>query len=141
MTYSHILVAVAPTPESQTLVSKAVSVARPSHAEISLITFAADPEMYNQFAAPMLESLRDLMQEETRQFLRRLTEHADYPIAQTLVASGGLGESISAFCANHKVDLVICGNHNQSLFARTTTASKTVIGSCGVDVLLVSLQG
>uniref|UniRef100_UPI0016530CDE universal stress protein n=1 Tax=Serratia marcescens TaxID=615 RepID=UPI0016530CDE len=72
MTYSHLLVAVAPTPESHKLVSKAVSIARPLNARISLITSASDPEMYNQFAAPMLENLRELMQEETRQFLDEL---------------------------------------------------------------------
>lgn len=140
MTYSHILVAVAPTPESQKLVSKAVSIARPANATISLITFSADPEMYNQLAAPMLENLRELMQEETRHFLTLLTEHAGYPIARTVIASGELSESIKAFCQQQQVDLVICGNHNQSFFARSTTAAKNVVSCSGVDVLLVSLQ-
>ena len=58
MPYSHLLVAVAPTPESRMLVNKAVSIARPSNALVSLITLATDPEMYNQFAAPMMENLR-----------------------------------------------------------------------------------
>ena len=138
MTYSHILVAVAPTPESLTLVKKAVSIARPAGAQISLITFASDPEIYNQFAAPMMENLRELMQEETRQFLASLVNNAGYPIARTTIAGGELGESIKAFCIKHAADLVICGNHNQSFFARATTSAKTV-AACGVDVLLVSL--
>ncbi|MBK4117380.1 universal stress protein UspC [Pluralibacter gergoviae] len=141
MTYSHILVAVAPTPESQRLVNKAVSIARPANAQISLITFAADPEMYNQFAAPMLENLRELMHEETQQFLNGLVARAGYPIATTVIASGEMSESIKSWCGKHQVDLVLCGNHNQSFFARATTAAKTVVGCCGVDVLLVSLQG
>lgn len=70
MSYSHLLVAVAPTPESRVLINKAVSIARPLDAKVSLITLATDPELYNQFAAPMLENLRDLMHEETRDFLR-----------------------------------------------------------------------
>lgn len=138
MTYSHILVAVAPTPESLTLVNKAVSIARPAGAQISLITFASDPEIYNQFAAPMMENLRELMQEETRQFLSSLVNNAGYPIAKTTIASGELAESIKAFCVKYAADLVICGNHNQSFFARATTSAKTV-AACGVDVLLVSL--
>ena len=138
MTYSHIVVAVAPTPESLTLVKKAVSIAQPVGAQISLITFASDPEIYNQFAAPMMENLRELMQEETRQFLASLVNNAGYPIARTTIASGELGESIKAFCMKHAADLVICGNHNQSFFARATTSAKTV-AACGVDVLLVSL--
>ena len=140
MTYSHILVAVAPTPESHRLVSKAVAIARPDNAQITLITFAADPEMYNQFAAPMLENLRELMQEETRQFLDGLVKRAAYPRINSVIASGALSESIKSYCARHQVDLVLCGNHNQSFFARATTAAKAVVGCCGVDVLLVSLQ-
>ena len=48
MSYSNILVAVAVTPESQKLLAKAVSIARPVKGHISLITLASDPEMYNQ---------------------------------------------------------------------------------------------
>ncbi|MCS2159547.1 universal stress protein UspC [Scandinavium sp. H11S7] len=140
MTYTHLLVAVAPTPESHKLVSKAVAIARPVNARISLITSAADPEMYNQFAAPMLENLRELMQEETRQFLDELTARADYPIANANIACGELSEHIKDFCQKQQVDLVICGNHNKSFFARATCSAKSVAGNSGVDVLLVSLQ-
>lgn len=45
MSYSHILVAVAATPESQQLLDKAVSIARPVNARISLITLVSDPEL------------------------------------------------------------------------------------------------
>ncbi|HEX4500760.1 MAG TPA: universal stress protein UspC [Scandinavium sp.] len=140
MTYSHLLVAVAPTPESHKLIAKAVSIARPVNARISLITSSTDPEMYNQFAAPMLENLRELMQEETRQFLDELSARADYPIANTTIACGELSEHIKDFCMKQQVDLVICGNHNKSFFARATCSAKTVVGNSGVDVLLVSLE-
>ena len=66
MPYTHLLVAVAPTPESQILIKKAVSIARPVNAKVSLITLATDPELYNQFAAPMMENLREVMQEGER---------------------------------------------------------------------------
>ena len=36
MPYTHLLVAVAPTPESQVLIKKAVSIARPVNAKVSL---------------------------------------------------------------------------------------------------------
>ncbi|WP_159872199.1 MULTISPECIES: universal stress protein UspC [unclassified Raoultella] len=140
MPYSHLLVAVAPTPESRTLISKAVSIARPLEAKISLITLATDPEMYNQFAAPMLENLRDLMYEETRGFLNGLAQDAGYPIEKITIASGELGHHVKDFCQQHRVDLVICGNHNHSLFSRATCSAKSIVGSSGVDVLLVSLE-
>ena len=140
MPYSHLLVAVAPTPESRTLINKAVSIARPLEAKISLITLATDPEMYNQFAAPMLENLRDLMYEETRGFLNGLAQDAGYPIEKITIASGKLGHHVKDFCQQHRVDLVICGNHNHSLFSRATCSAKSIVGSSGVDVLLVSLE-
>lgn len=140
MPYSHLLVAVAPTPESQILIKKAVSIARPVNAKVSFITFATDPEMYNQFAAPMMENLRELMQEETREFLNELARQADYPIEKMTIACGELGNHVKDFCQSHKVDLVICGNHNHSLFSRATCSAKNIVGSSGVDVLLVSLE-
>ena len=86
MSYSNILVAVAVTPESQQLLAKAVSIARPVKGHISLITLASDPEMYNQLAAPMLEDLRSVMQEETQSFLDKLIQDAGYPVDKTFIA-------------------------------------------------------
>ena len=92
MSYSNILVAVAVTPESQQLLAKAVSIARPVKGHISLITLASDPEMYNQLAAPMLEDLRSVMQEETQSFLDKLIQDAGYPVDKTFIAYGELSE-------------------------------------------------
>lgn len=139
MPYSHLLVAVAPTPESHALLKKAVSIARPLNARVSLITFSTDPELYNQLAAPMMENLRELMQEETAQFLEALVADADYPIWKSQIASGEITESLKAWCRHYDVDLVICGNHNQSFFSRATCSAKSIVGNSFVDVLLVTL--
>ncbi|AMG95027.1 MULTISPECIES: universal stress protein UspC [Citrobacter] len=141
MSYTHILVAVAITPESQQLLAKAVSIARPVNARISLITLASDPELYNQFAAPMLEDLRAVMHEETTDFLEKLGKDAGYPIAQTFITYGELSEHILDVCRKHDVDLVICGNHNHSFFSRASCSAKSVVSSSLVDVLLVPLEG
>lgn len=116
MSYTNILVAVAVSPESQQLLAKAVSIARPVNGRISLITLASDPEMFNQLAAPMLEDLRSVMQEETQNFLDKLIQDAGYPVEETFIAYGELSEHILAVCRKHKFDLVICGNHNHSFF-------------------------
>lgn len=100
MSYSHLLVSVAVSPESHQLVARAVSIARPNNARISLITLAAEPEMYNQLAAPMLEDIREVLQEETQQFLRELVERANYPVHQTVIATGELSEHILDICRN-----------------------------------------
>ncbi|MCZ9166067.1 universal stress protein UspC [Escherichia albertii] len=141
MSYTHILVAVAITPESQQLLAKAVSIAQPVKGRISLVTLAADPEMYNHLAAPMLEDLRNVMQEETQNFLDKLIQDVGYPVEKTFIAYGELSEHILEICQQHKFDLVICGNHNHSFFSLASCSAKKVIASSKVDVLLVPLAG
>jgi universal stress protein C len=141
MSYSHLLVCVAVTPESHLLVDRAVSIARPLNARLSLVTLAAEPEMYNHLAAPMLENIREVLQEETQQFLRELEEKAHYPVARTYIATGELSEHILDICRKENIDLVICGNHNQSFFSRAACSAKAIVGSSQVDVLLVPLGG
>ncbi|WP_333849077.1 universal stress protein UspC [Leclercia sp.] len=140
MSYSHILVSVSVSPESHQLVAKAVAIARPNQARITLVTLSADPEMYNQLAAPMLEDIRGVLQEETQQFLGDLIARAEYPIAQTVCATGELSEQIFDICQKQKVDLVICGNHNHSFFSRAACCAKTIVSNSKVDVLLIPLS-
>ncbi|AHJ73469.1 universal stress protein UspC [Kosakonia sacchari] len=140
MAYAHLLVAVAVTPESQQLLAKAVDIARPSSARITLITLAADPELYNQLAAPMMENVREVLQEETQQFLDELVRNANYPIEQALIASGELSKHILHTCHTQDVDLVVCGNHNQTFFSRAVCSAKSIVQASEVDVLLVPLS-
>ena len=139
MSYRHVLVAVAITPESHRLVQKAVSIVKPVNGKITLVTLASDPELYNQLAAPMLENLRDLMLEETRLFLAELKEKAQYPVEKIIISTGELSEHILDICEKHDVDLVLCGNHNQSFFGKVMCSAKAVVASSRVDVLLVPL--
>ncbi|MTH46510.1 universal stress protein UspC [Intestinirhabdus alba] len=141
MRYTHLLVAVAVAPESQRLLEKAITIARPLNARISLITLAADPELYNHFAGPMLENIREVMHEETRIFLDKLIEKADYPVGQTFICYGELSEHVLNVCRKHDVDLVVCGNHNHSFFSRASCSAKSVVSSSQADVLLVALAG
>lgn len=125
MAYAHLLVAVAMTPSHQ-LLAKAIDIARPSRARITLITLASDPELYNQLAAPMMESVRTLVYEEMQHFLNELVTSTHYPIEQTLIASGELSEHILHVCRTRGVDLVICGNHNQT-FSPVWPARRSVL--------------
>ena len=139
MSYAHLLVAVSVSPESHTLVAKAGSIARPIQARVSLITLTSDPEMYNHLVAPMMENVREVLQEETQQFMYELASRADYPIEQSIITSGELSEHVQHICRTKGVDLVIYGNHNQGFFSRATCSAKSIVGSSGVDVLLVPL--
>ena len=97
--------------------------------------------MYNQLAAPMLEDLRSVVQEETQSFLDKLIQDAGYPVDKTFIAYGELSEHILEVCRKYHFDLVICGNHNHSFFSRASCSAKRVIASSEVDVLLVPLTG
>ncbi|ELY2855622.1 universal stress protein UspC [Cronobacter dublinensis] len=140
MSYSHVLVAVAVTPESHRLIARAVSIVKPVNGKITLITIATDPELFNQMSAPMLENLRDVMNEETQAFLEGLKTAAGYPIEKALIATGELGEYIHAICEKNDIDLVICGNHNQSFFSKAVCSAKSVLAASRTDLLLVALD-
>ena len=139
MPYAHLLVAVAVTPESRQLLAKAIDIARPFNARITLITLAVDPELYNQLAAPMMENVREVLQEETQRFLDELVQCAGYPVERALIACGELSEHILHTCRKHGIDLVVCGNHNQTLFSRAACSAKSIVQASEVDVLLVPL--
>ncbi len=140
MSYSHVLVAVAVTPESHRLLDRAVSLVKPVNGKVSLITIATDPELFNQMSAPMLENLREVMFEETHTFLEALKTAAGYPIEETIIASGELGEYIYDICEKNDIDLVICGNHNQSFFSKAVCSAKSVLAASRRDLLLVALD-
>ncbi|EOC1312638.1 universal stress protein UspC [Cronobacter turicensis] len=140
MSYSHVLVAVAVTPESHRLIRRAVSRVKPVNGNITLITIATDPELFNQMSAPMLENLRDVMYEETQTFLEGLKNAAGYPIAKTIIASGELGEYIQDICEKDDIDLVICGNHNHSFFSKALCSAKKIVATSRTDLLLVALD-
>ncbi len=140
MSWRHLLVAVAATPESDRLVEKAVELARPWEAKITLLTVTADPELYNQMAAPMLGSLRELLREESQMFLDGLCQRAGYPIAKTLIAGGELSEYLRHLCQHSDIDLIIYGNHNQNAFGKALCSARSVVATSSVDVLLVALD-
>ena len=64
----------------------------------------------------MLEDIREVLQEETQQFLRELVEKAHYPVYETVIATGELNAHILDMCRKQNIDLVICGNHNHSFY-------------------------
>lgn len=140
MPYTRILVAVAPGVESRQLVDKAVALARPVNGKITLITLATEPAFYNQMAPPMLEDLRDLLLEETRLFLDELSGDYDYPISTRIIATGELTPHLHATCEEEQIDLLICGNHNSTLFSKALCSARSVIATSKVDVLLICLN-
>lgn len=139
MRYQNVLVTVAVAADSHRLVEKAVSIVRPYRGKITLLSTIANPEMYNNFAGPMLGDLRALMEEETRLFLEELRLRAGYPIADTLIVHGELGDSLNYASSRQPFDLVVCGNHSDSIMNKVSCSAARFINASRVDVLIVPL--
>ncbi|HGE6718172.1 TPA: universal stress protein UspC [Serratia marcescens] len=139
MGYQNVLVTVAVAPDSHRLVEKAVSIVRLYGGNITLLSTLANPEMYNNFAGPMLADLRTLMEEETRLFMEELRQRAGYPIADTLIVHGELGDSLEFASRRQPFDLLLCGNHRDSMMNKVSCSAARFINISHIDVLIVPL--
>ena len=120
MAYKHILIAVDLSPESQLLVDKAVSLARPYDAKISLIHV-------------------ERISEETHTALKELSTNAGYPISETLSGSGDLGQVLVDAIKKYDVDLVVCGHH-QDFWSKLMSSARQLINTVHIDMLIVPLR-
>lgn len=139
MGYHNILVTVAVAADSYRLVEKAVSIARPGHGKITLASMIANPEIYNNLAGAMLGDLHALMEEETLLFMEELRLRAEYPHIATRVIHGELGDCLTYANQQQPFDLVICGNHSDSMMNKLTCSAARFINTSRVDVLIVPL--
>ncbi|WP_337261626.1 MULTISPECIES: universal stress protein UspC [unclassified Serratia (in: enterobacteria)] len=139
MGYYNVLVAVAVAADSHRLVEKAVSIVRPYNGQITLVSMIANPEIYNNFAGPMLGDLRALMEEETLLFMEELRSRTDYPISNTRIIHGELGDCLTYANQRQPFDLVICGNHSDSMLNKVTCSAARFINTSSIDVLIIPL--
>ncbi|STP68517.1 universal stress protein A [Escherichia coli] len=88
MAYKHILIAVDLSPESKVLVEKAVSMARPYNAKVSLIHVDVNySDLYTGLIDVNLGDMQKRISEETHHALTELSTNAGYPITETLSGS------------------------------------------------------
>lgn len=93
MAYKHILIAVDLSPESKVLVEKAVSMARPYNAKVSLIHVDVNySDLYTGLIDVNLGDMQKRISEETHHALTELSTNAGYPITETLSGSGDLAK-------------------------------------------------
>ncbi len=112
MAYKHILIAVDLSPESKVLVEKAVSMARPYNAKVSLIHVDVNySDLYTGLIDVNLGDMQKRISEETHHALTELSTNAGYPITETLSGSGDLGQVLVDAIKKYDMDLVVCGHH------------------------------
>ena len=140
MAYKHILVAVDLSPESEVLVSKAVSMAKPYNAKVSLIHVDVN---YSDLYTGLIDVNRGDMQqritEETSNSLKNLAKNSGYEIQEMLSGSGDLGQVLVDAIRKYDMDLVVCGHH-QDFWSKLMSSARQLINTVHVDMLIVPLR-
>lgn len=136
MAYKHILIAVDLSPESKVLVEKAVSMARPYNAKVSLIHVDVNySDLYTGLIDVNLGDMQKRISEETHHALTELSTNAGYPITETLSGSGDLGQVLVDAIKKYDMDLVVCGHHQDFWSKLMSSARQLIKTNCEVNVL------
>lgn len=136
MAYKHILIAVDLSPESKVLVEKAVSMARPYNAKVSLIHVDVNySDLYTGLIDVNLGDMQKRISEETHHALTELSTNAGYPITETLSGSGDRQVLVDAI-KKYDMDLVVCGHH-QDFWSKLMSSARQLINTVHVDMLIV----
>lgn len=140
MAYKHILIAVDLSPESAMLVEKAVSVARPYDAKISIIHVDVSySDLYTGLIDINLGEVQNRISRETQSALQELARKADYPITDLLNGSGDLAQVLIDAIKKYDVDLLICGHH-QDFWSKLMSSARALINTVHVDMLIIPLR-
>ena len=140
MAYKHILVAVDLSPESEVLVSKAVSMAKPYNAKVSLIHVDVNySDLYTGLIDVNLGDMQQRITEETSKSLKNLAKNSGYEIQEMLSGSGDLGQVLVDAIRKYDMDLVVCGHH-QDFWSKLMSSARQLINTVHVDMLIVPLR-
>lgn len=139
MAYKHILIAVDLSPQSQILVEKAVSLARPYNSKISFIHANIN---FNTFYSGLLEQNSGYTPEEASQqdlrALKAFSDMADYPVTELLSGRGELAQVLSDTVVKYDIDLVVCGHH-QDFWGKLMSSARQLVNALHVDMLIVPI--
>ncbi|WP_392566072.1 universal stress protein UspA [Utexia brackfieldae] len=140
MAYKHILVAVDLSPESNILVEKAVSMAKPYNAEVSLIHVGINySDLYTGLIDINMNDMKERITEDAHIALNKLAEESGYTIAHTLSGNGEFGQVLIEAIQQYTVDLVVCGHH-QDFWSKLMSSARQLINTSHIDTLIVPLK-
>ncbi|XOD70033.1 MAG: universal stress protein UspA [Sodalis sp. (in: enterobacteria)] len=141
MAYKHILIAVDLSPESHLLLEKAVAIARPYNAKISLIHVDVNySELYADLIDVNIGDVQKSISEEIQHTMFQLSQNSGYPITEMLSGRGDLSRVLIEAINKYAVDLVLCGHH-QDFWSKLMSSARQIIKTIHVDMLIVLLSG
>jgi len=144
MSYHNILVAVDFEKGTREVIDKAIKLAKPLNAKVSLIhihkqtaeDFGFGGLIDSEFAyIEHDQSISDALSVD----LDALAESIDYPIAQKFLVKGDLSHDMEKPVKEANIDLIVCGHHH-NFWSRLKPAARGLINSAKVDLLIVSLH-
>ncbi|KMV70932.1 universal stress protein UspA [Rosenbergiella epipactidis] len=140
MSYHHVLVAVDLSPESEELVQKAVSLAKPYNAKVSIIHVDVNySDLYTGLIDVNLGDMQKRISQETSQALTTLANQAGYPFSEILSGTGELAQVLVDAINKYDIDLVICGHH-QDFWSKLMSSARQLINNVHVDMLIVPFR-
>ncbi len=140
MAYKHILVAIDLSDESPILIEKAVSLAKPYNAKVSIINVDINySDLYTGLIDVNIGDMQERISSETRDALEKFANGAGYPISEKLMAKGDLGMALLDSIEKYDVDLVLCGHH-QDFWSKLISSARQLINTIHIDMLIVPLQ-
>jgi len=145
MTYHHILVAVDFEEGTLEVINKAVRLAKPLNAKVSLIhvnTQINDVGIFSGLIDTELVGIEIThpMSDESGKKLDELVEKIDYPISHKLLVNGDLSHDLEGPVKKMGVDLIVCGHHH-NFWSRMSPSASGLMNTSLVDLLIVSLEG
>ncbi|WP_435234318.1 universal stress protein [Psychromonas sp. PT13] len=144
MSYNHILVAVDFAQESLKIIEKAIKLAKPLGAKISLIHVDGKFEDDAEFGGLIDTELAGLgpakpTEKELIEKLDSMLTGIDYPISQKIIAEGGLCQKLVIAAKTNNVDLIVMGHHHD-FWSKINPSSSELLNNSQVDILIVPLN-
>lgn len=139
MSYNHILVAVDLTKSSEIVISKAVLLAKDTHAKLSFI-YVDSSHLSMPGARPTSPVIMpEVDNGKEKQELCALADLLDYPVEHKLVVIGDLEVKLTTAVNQLGADLLICGHHHDFL-SRLLSSIKKIENTVNTDLLIVYLE-
>jgi len=144
MSYNHILVAVDFYEGTLDVLNKAIRLAKPLNAKVSLVhvnTQINDTGIFSGLIDTELVGIEinHPMADETNKQLDELIAKVDYPIANKFMVNGTLSHDLEGPVKEAGVDLIVCGHHHD-FWSRISPSASGLINTSAVDLLIVSLE-